>query len=94
MEYPNKKSTKNEPVLRQQSDLCKRACAYEHWLMKLKKQNKETNKQTKKLLIHSIPESETYLMDWYVYVNYENYEYNDTKNNNYYNNNNNNINNK
>ena len=66
--------------------------------IKKTKQNKTRNEQTnkyKKLLLHSIPESETYLMDWYVYVNYENYEYNDTNNNNYdnYNNNNNNNNN-
>ena len=64
------------------------------WNKKNKTRNEQTNKY-KKLLLHSIPESETYLMDWYVYVNYENYEYNDTNNNNYdnYNNNNNNNNN-
>ena len=57
--------------------------AYAHWWLKWKiktktKQNKTRNEQTHKwmkLLLHSIPESEPYVLDWNVYVNEETSEY-------------------
>ena len=45
---------------------------YERWWIKWKNKNKTRNEQTHKcmkLLLHSIPESEPYLLDWNAYVN-------------------------